>query len=165
MNRLRTGEKCLTLPLTEFQVHPKLKVPLNALLLISFINFILSLINIGSSVAYNAIISLCTLGIMASYILPISFFLLKKLNGTSIEYGPFRLGRWGIPINAIAICFATFEVIWTPWPPMPDVTAETMNYAGPVFIVIIIGSLADWLFSGRKRFNLPVPQRVPMFHL
>jgi hypothetical protein len=146
-------------------VHPKLKVPLNALLLICFVNFVLSLINIGSSVAYNAVISLCTLGVMASYVLPISFFLLKRIGRSTIEYGPFWLGRWGIPVNFLAIFFAVFEVIWTPWPPMPNVTKETMNYAGPAVIVIITGSLADWLLGGHKRFDLPVSRRVPMFHL
>jgi choline transport protein len=92
-------------------VHPKLKVPLNALILIGFIGFILSLVNLGSYVAYNAVISLCTLGIMACYILPISCFLLRKVNSNSIEYGPFQLGRWGIPVNVFALCFAIFEVI------------------------------------------------------
>jgi hypothetical protein len=101
---------------------------------------------------------------MLSYILPISFFMLKKLNGSTIEYGPFRLGRWGIPVNIVALCFATFEVIWTPWPPLPTVTAQTMNYAGPVLIAIVIGALADWMISGRKRFEIPVPRHIPLFY-
>jgi choline transport protein len=145
-------------------VHPTFKVPLNALFLICFINFLLSLINIGSSVAYNAVISLCTLGIMLSYILPISFFLMKKLNGSTIEYGPFSLGRWGIPVNLFALFFATFEVIWTPWPPVPEITAQTMNYAGPILIAIVILAVADWTFGGRKRFDVPIARHVPLFY-
>lgn len=124
---------------------------------------LLSLINIGSAVAYNAVISLAALGIMFSYIIPILFLLLKKLNGAHIEYGPFRLGRWGIPVNVVALAFVIFAVIWTPWPSILPVTGVTMNYAGPVFIAVIIGALADWFISGHKRFDIPVPQSVTVF--
>jgi amino acid transporter len=144
-------------------VHPKLKMPLHALLLICFVNLLLSLIAIGSAVAYNAIISLAALGIMFSYIIPILFLLLKKINGSSINYGPFRLGRWGIPVNIFALTFILFAVIWTPWPSLLPITAQSMNYAAPVLVVIIIGALADWFIGGRKRFEIPVTGHVPTF--
>lgn len=154
------------LPFSNFfsVVHPRFKVPLNALLLICTINFLISLINISSSTAFNAILSLCTLGIMLSYILPISFFLFKKIMGHKIEYGPWRLGRWGIPVNIFALCFAIFQVFWTPWPSVQNVTAETINYAGPVLVGMIIGALIDWAITGRKRFDIPVPREVPLFY-
>jgi amino acid transporter len=154
------------LPFSDFfsTVHPTFKIPLNALGLISAISFLLSLIYIASSTAYNAIISLYTLGLQVSYIIPILFILLKKVRGPPIkEYGPFKIGRWGIPVNIFALSYVIFVIIWTPFPPILPVTGQNMNYASPVFIAIILGALADWIISARKRFEVPVARHNPMF--
>jgi len=154
------------LPFSNFfaYIHPKLQVPINTLILICFVSLCLALINIGSSVAYNAILSLCTLGIFISYFFPILFILLKKVTGRNIEKGPFNLGRWGIPVNLYALLFITFIIIWMPWPSMqPPVTKLTMNYAGPVLIAIILLALGDWFTTGKRRFVVPEAQRTPFF--
>lgn len=113
--------------------------------------------------AYNAIVSLSTTGIFLSYVLPIGFFLLKKLNGSKIEYGPWSLGRWGIPVNVFAFAFTLFEVFWTPWPVFAAVTATTLNWAAPVLGAILLLVVVDWFVSGHKRFDIPVAQHVPTF--
>jgi choline transport protein len=139
-------------------------MPLNALFLICGISFLLSLIYIGSSTAFNALISLPVLGLNISYIIPILFFLLKKVFGPLIkEYGPFTLGRWGIPINIFALVYLIFITIWIPFPTTLPVTAQNMNYAGPVFLIVIIGALADWIFSAHKRFEVPAMRHRSSF--
>jgi len=138
-------------------------MPLNALALISVVAFILSLIYIGSSTAYNAIVSLTAIGLNISYVIPISFFLLRKIRGPPLAYGPFRLGRWGIPINMASLAYLIFIIIWMPFPQVLPVTRETMNYAGPVLIVIILAALTDWQLSGHKRFQVPLPRNIPDF--
>jgi amino acid transporter len=138
-------------------------MPLNSLALISVICFILSLIYIGSSTAYNAIISLSAIGLHVSYVIPILFFLLRKIRGPPLAYGPFRLGRWGIPVNMFSLAYLFFVILWMPFPVMKPVTRETMNYAGPVLLLIIIAALADWMISGKKRFEIPVVKHTPQF--
>jgi amino acid transporter len=138
-------------------------MPFNALALICTVCFILSLIYIGSSTAYNAIVSLSALGLHISYIIPITFFMLRKIRGPPLAFGPFRLGRWGIPINMFSLAYLIFVIIWMPFPSMRPVTRETMNYAGPVFIVVVAGALADWVFSGHKQFDVPVARHIPQF--
>jgi len=138
-------------------------MPVNTLILISIISFLLSLIYIGSLTAYGAIISLGTLGLLVSYVIPILFILLRRINGPPIEYGPFSVGRWGIPINLFSLVYLLYVIIWTPFPQILPVNAQSMNYAAPVFIAVILGALADWAFSGHKRFEIPVPQHTPRF--
>lgn len=48
-------------------------------------------------------------------------------------------------------------MFWIPWPIVLPVTAETMNYAGPVFLAVVVMALADWFIGGHKRFEIPVP--------
>jgi choline transport protein len=138
-------------------------MPLNALALISVVAFILSLIYIGSSTAYNAIVSLTAIGLNISYVIPISFFLLRKVRGPPLAYGPFKLGRWGIPVNLASLAYLIFIITWMPFPQVLPVDRETMNYAGPVLIVIILAAFTDWQFSGHKRFQVPVPRNLPDF--
>lgn len=145
-------------------VHPTLKMPLNALILIGVCLFLLAIVNIASSTAFNALISLPTLALYLSYFFPILFLFMRKITRTMpIPYGPFKLGRWGMPINFFAICYLLFTMIWIPFPVMLPVTRDNMNYAGPVLGAVLLCALADWCITGRKRFKVPVARPRPDF--
>lgn len=140
-------------------IHPRLKLPINALLVVAACVCLLSLINIGSSTAFNAIISLVALAIYISYFFPILFLLWRRLSTvhpTPIPWGPFRLGRTGPLINFVALCYISFMLIWMPFPAFLPVDAVNMNYAGPITGGVILCALVDWCVSGRKRFRVPV---------
>jgi len=130
-------------------------MPVNALALISVISFLLSFIYIGSSTAFDAIIALSAFGLHVSYICPIFFFMIWKIRGKA-EMGPFSLGKWGLLINLLSLGYLLYVVMWMPFPTILPVTAANMNYAGPVFLVILFGALLDWAISGRKRFEVPI---------
>ena len=137
------------------QVHPTLQIPLNALLLVGVIDALLALINIGSSTAFNALVSLPTIALYISYFIPITLILIRKLRGAHPAYGPWRMGRWGVPINIFSLVYILYIVIWTPWPQLLPVTASTFNYSGPILLAVILFALLDWSISGRKRFTVP----------
>jgi choline transport protein len=135
---------------------------LNALGLVSVVSFLLSIIYVISTTAFNAIISLQTISLSVSYIPPILFFMLRKIRGQHIPYGPFKLGRYGIATNVLALAYLLYVVIWMPFPTMLPVTGSNMNYAGPLLSTVIVGALVDWTFSGHKRFKVPVAQSWTM---
>jgi choline transport protein len=137
-------------------VHPTLRIPLNALGLVVVVVALLTIITVGNTTAFFAILSLNTLALYISYIIPMVFFLLAKLRGDAIPYGPFKLGRFGLPINIFAIVYALFIIIFLPFPPLLPVTGANMNYGGPVMAAVILFALADWVVSGRKRFKAPI---------
>ena len=132
-----------------------MRVPLNALGLVTTIIALLMLVNLGSSTAIFAILSLSSIALMLSYILPIIFFTLTRLRGDHIPYGPFRLGRWGLPINLFAIAYGIFIFIWLPFPPYMPVTSTNMNYSGPILGGVIVFALLDWFTWGKRRFVIP----------
>jgi choline transport protein len=125
-------------------------------MLVTVIVMLLNLINLGSTTAFFAILSLNTLALYISYIIPILFFIMAKLRNDDIPYGPFRLGKFGLPINVFALVYAIFISIFLPFPPYMPVTAATMNYGGPVMALVIFFAVADWFVTGRKRFQVPV---------
>jgi len=78
--------------------------------------------------------------------------MLRKIRGQHVKFGAFKLGRYGIPINLVALGYLIFIIIWMPFPPMLPVTNKNMNYSGPILIGVIILALLDWVISGHKRF-------------
>jgi choline transport protein len=138
------------------KVHPTLKMPVNALCAVAVVLSLLALINIGSSTAFNAFISLPALALYISYLFPILFLFLRRLSSkhpTPIPWGPFKLGRAGPFVNAGAISYLVFILIWMPFPTMLPVDRLNMNYAGPIVGAVVIAAILDWSLSGRKRFR------------
>ena len=133
---------------------------MNALALVCIIAFLLVIIYIGSSTAFNAIISLQAMALCVSYMPPITFIALRRAFGTAPPPGPFALGRWGLLCNILALLYLIFVVIWMPFPTMLPVTGSNMNYAGPLLGFIILAALVDWVISGHKRFQVPVAPKI-----
>ncbi|EAW07593.1 putative amino acid permease [Aspergillus clavatus NRRL 1] len=146
------------LPFSSFFAHvsPRYQIPLRALFLVAVITVLLALINIGSTTAFNALLSLTTLGQYISYLLPVIFLLIKRLRAPhEIRWGSFRLGRWGVPVNLFAIVYGVYVIIFLPFPPNYPVDAMNMNYAAPVFLGALLFAVGDWVVRGRKQWQGP----------
>jgi amino acid transporter len=146
------------LPFSDFfaVVDPTYKIPIRALFLVSSCIFALSFIQIGSTAAFNAILSLSTLGLYISYLIPLGLLVWKRLTAPQdIPQGNFTLGKLGLPINLVAILFATYFSIFLPFPATLPVTAENMNYAGPVLGFVMLFACVDWAVRGRHKWEGP----------
>ncbi len=149
-------DKGLPFSRTFSYVHPTLKIPINALILVGMICCLLAVINIGSSTAFNALISLPTIALYISYFIPIFFLVIRKLQNRHPQYGPFKLGSYGLPINLFALVYILYILTFLPFPTILPVIASNMNYAGPLVGAIIVIALCDWFISGKRRFQVPV---------
>ena len=69
---------------------------------------LLSLINIGSTVAFMQVISLAVAAMLTSYLISISCVTLKRLRGEPLLPSKFNLGKFGLAINIIAVLFLFF---------------------------------------------------------
>lgn len=142
------------------KVNSTLHIPLNALLLDTTIAVLLLLINIGSTTAFFAIVSLSTFSLYISYIIPLVFFTICKLRGEYIPYGPFKMGKaLGLAVNFLAICWAVFIAIFLPFPALQPVTAVNMNWAGPVMGAVILWAILDYVTTGRRRWTAPIDRK------
>ncbi|OAL49105.1 amino acid transporter [Pyrenochaeta sp. DS3sAY3a] len=136
-------------------IHPKLQVPGPALIVVATLVCALSLINLGSAVAFNALIALPLLALYISYLIPIVLLTLRQLSGNHPTYGPWSLGRWSVPIKLFSILYLVYVIVFLPFPTVRPVTRLTMNYAGPIMLGAILLALLDWFTTGRKRFKVP----------
>ncbi|KAI9774493.1 MAG: hypothetical protein M1835_006012 [Candelina submexicana] len=146
------------LPFSKFFAHinPTFKIPIRAICLVTIVTILLSLINIASTTAFNAVLSLATLALNISYLIPVILFFLKRVRNEPIPFGPFTLGRWGFYINLFAIVYTVFICIFLPFPPDQPVTKVNMNYASPVFGAVLLFALGDWFVRGKRLFVGPL---------
>jgi choline transport protein len=120
---------------------------------------LLGLINLGSTTAFNAMVSLALLGQYTSYVLPTMFMLARRIRpGKNIPYGPWALGRWGIPINIFTIAFSFLTIAFNVLPPYFPVTAKNMNYAGVVFGAALIICALLWILRGHNHYTGPIKE-------
>ena len=73
------------------------------------------LINIGSYVAFNAFTGLVIAGFYSSFLVAASLILLKRLTkqDVPVRWGPFTLGRAGIPVNAFSIAYSIIGIFFS----------------------------------------------------
>jgi choline transport protein len=138
------------------QMNHKRQVPDNAVYLTSLLASLLCLINFGSSLAFNIIISLTLLALLSTYMISIGCVLLLRIQGHPLPHARWSLGRYGILLNAFAFAYSGFCIIWCCFPAQLPVTLETANWAPAVWAGVIVLAIAVYFGHGRRRYTPPV---------
>ena len=139
------------------KIDTKRKIPVNAIGLSCLISCLLSLINIGSSTAFNAIISLNTAALMFTYIISISCVIYRKIwYPQTLPVPRWNLGRFGLIINIFGLAYCIFAMFWSFWPTELPVTPENFNWSVVIFGAVFFLSLVMYIFKGRQVYEGPV---------
>ena len=132
---------------------------MHAVALTGLINALLGLINIASTAAFNAIVSLISAGLFSSYIISISLMIRKRLSQEQIQFGPWSMGRVGLVVNVYALLYTIIVVVFSFFPPTLPVTAVSMNWSCVVYGGTVIFGLIFWVIRGRKQWDGPLMDR------
>ncbi|ROW01003.1 hypothetical protein VSDG_02729 [Cytospora chrysosperma] len=145
------------LPFSSFiaYVKPGWNIPLNAIVVTFFITSLLSLINIGSSVAFNAIGSLAISALLGTYMISFTCLVIRRFKGP-LPYRRWSLGPAGLYINLGAIAFLFVVWVFIFFPVSPDVTQETMNWNSVIFGGTMLFATLYYFARGRKVYTSPV---------
>ncbi|KAK3722150.1 hypothetical protein LTR37_002583 [Vermiconidia calcicola] len=138
------------------QIAPGWNIPIHAIIVSATVTSCLSLINIGSYYAFNAFNSLGTVSILFSYTITIGCLIWRRLSGNPLPARRWSLGKWGLPINIVSLCFTTPMLFFYVWPLENPVTAQNMNWASAMFGGILIIAAIYYVFKGRKEYIGPV---------
>jgi choline transport protein len=144
------------------QVEPRTLLPLYSIGLSTVISLLLALINIGSDTAFNAMISLVISAYYAAFSISAAVLLYKRLTTPPnlMEYGPFSLGRAGIPIIIGSLIYSMVGIFFSFWPEDSVVDAHSMNWSIVVSGAMFLFSLVFWFTHGRKAYTGPVPEII-----
>ncbi|KIV78501.1 hypothetical protein PV11_10211 [Exophiala sideris] len=145
------------LPASKFfaKVDKRLDVPLNALWLTLILVIIFGCIFLGSSSAFNAIVSASVVALGITYAIPPA---VNCLRGRRMlpESRPFKLPNWlGWTCNLIGIAYACLTTVLFMFPPDLPVTGNNMNYCVVAFAIVLIVSTIQWFVDGRKNYTGP----------
>jgi len=156
-----------------------------AILVVTVLAALLSLINIGNSAAFNGTISLVLEGFYLSYLLAIGLLLWRRVRGDldsqnaelaifsssphhddtydrSLTWGPWRLkGSLGVANNAVAICYLLLIIFFSFWPTQVNPTPEMMNWAVVVTGGVAMFSVLYYIVFARKSYTGPIVEVDP----
>lgn len=138
------------------KVSPGWNIPLPAVAVSITISALLCLINIGSTVALNAITSLGAVAVTISYFLTISCVVYRRICGPALPVRRWSLGSWGLLINVAALVFLTPLIFFLTWPLVTPVTAATMNWSSVMLGGILIIAMSYYVVKGRHDYVGPV---------
>ncbi|KAJ5098931.1 amino acid/polyamine transporter I [Penicillium argentinense] len=129
------------------RVSPSNQLPMYSVLLTTTISWLLALINIGSSVALNDILSMAVSGLYSSYLIVTILLLVRRVKGDVARYnddedeiinlpgkklvwGPFHVpGIWGIAVNSFAVIYIIIVIFFSFWPTAMNPSVTDMNYS------------------------------------
>lgn len=129
--------------------------PLRAIVLMVVVADLLALIQVGSSTAFNAFISISISGIQIANAIPITLLISKKLAGTAPQ-GPWSMGRAGLAVNIFAVAFLITTTIFSFFPTLLPITLVNFNWSCVVFGSAVIFGLGYYMVWGRSVFCGPI---------
>jgi choline transport protein len=146
------------LPFASFigEVRPGWNIPLNAVCLTFIFTTLLSLINIGSTVAFNAICSMATNALLSTYIISIGCLLIRRVRGPALPPRRWSLGTLGFPINLLAVLFLTWIWVFCFFPQTTPVEAATMNWNIVINAFVMLFAVSYYFIKGRHTYVAPV---------
>ena len=149
-------------------------VPVFSVGVTAIIACLLALINIGSEVAFNDLVSMSVSGLYLSYMVVAMLLLYRRCTGAIAHYhhhddmivntagaklvwGPFHIpGMFGILVNLWAVCYMMIIVFFSFWPTESVVTVSSMNYAVVGTFGTIILSIIYYFVRARKVYEGPL---------
>jgi len=137
------------------RVHPKLDVPLEALGFTIVVVVVFGLIFLGSTSAFNAIISASVVALGLTYGIPVAINCLRGRKMLPANR-PFKMPEplaWFA--NLLGVAFVIITTVLFVFPPILPVTGSNMNYCIVAFAIVIIISMIQWFIDGRKNYTGP----------
>ncbi|MET0694299.1 MAG: amino acid permease [Propionibacteriaceae bacterium] len=123
----------------------------------------LLLINLGHAGVFTALTSTCIVLLYIAYLCVTVPMLYRRLKGWPTELGPqndetgkpvFSLGRWGLPVNLLAVAWGLAMAINLAWPRQevydPEGTSPLLQYFGLIIVALaLVGGVVA--FNVKKR--------------
>jgi amino acid transporter len=146
------------LPFHQFlaRVRPNSGVPANSVYVTLVFTSLIALIVIGSTTAFNIILSVSATGLFTSYLTVILTVIAKRLRKERFPVSKFSLGKWGLPVNIIACCFLVVAYLFLFFPGAPNPDPAGMNWAILVYGVVILFAACYYMVYGRHQYDGPV---------
>jgi len=134
----------------------KRAIPFNSVYLTSVLSGLLCLINLGSTLAFNIIVSLSLLALLSTYTMSVGCILWRRVKNQPLPPARWSLGKWGIWVNGAGFAYSLFAMIWCCFPTSLPVDASSANYGPVIWAGVILLAVVMYIFHGRHHYTPPV---------
>jgi urea carboxylase system permease len=135
-------------------VHPTRGTPMWPSIAIGALAVGVLAINVGNAALFTTLCSVCIVMVYLAYLLVTVPQLLNRLRGDwdrvgqTMPAGLFSLGRWGLPVNILAVLYGAVMVVNLAWP-RPEVYDPAgdngiLLYSAPLMVGIVL-LLGIWI--------------------
>lgn len=156
------------------EVSSSKSLPLSSITLTVTISILLALINIGSSVALDDILSMAVSGTYLSYLMVSILLFYRRIRGhigrlddteqdlinvpgSKLVWGPFHCpGVWGISVNFHAISFTSIVIFFSFWPSDASPNVQSMNWSVLGIGASSLFAVAYYFMRARGSYHGPV---------
>ncbi|PWW73672.1 hypothetical protein C7212DRAFT_284584 [Tuber magnatum] len=145
------------------QVHPTMGIPFYAHTMSCIIVALLGLLYIGSTTAFNSMITACIVLLYISYAIPVILLLMK--GRSNIKHGPFWTGKLGLMANLVLLAWTGFTLIMYSFPYTMPITSGTMNYVSAVYGVVTTLTIGYWFARGNRTFRGGIERAAEAEHI
>ncbi|CAG8332358.1 unnamed protein product [Penicillium salamii] len=136
------------------QVHPTLNCPVRATVAMSAIVTCLGCIYIGSTTAFQALISSFIVLSSLSYFGAICPHVLSGRR--NMVPGPFYMGqKLGMVVNVVSLIYILVTVVFFCFPFVLPATVHNMNYTSVITVGLMALTAVWWMARGRRQYQGP----------
>ncbi|MCW2594725.1 MAG: putative amino-acid permease [Jatrophihabitans sp.] len=135
-------------------VNGRTGTPIRPAVLVGVLTVGVLYVNVGNGAVFLALSSVCIMLLYIAYLMVTVPLLVRRLKGELADQpGLFSLGRWGVPVNIIAIVWGTVMAINLGWPRAKVFGTDWyLQYAPELFLgaAIVLGAIA---YVAQRREN------------
>lgn len=146
------------------RVSPRTHTPVLPTVVVGLAGAGILLVNVGYPQIIGLVASVAIVWANLAYLFVTVPLLWLRLNGRHLDgiEGPervFALGRWGIPVNLVAVASGLFIVVNVGWP-RPEIygTGGFLQFAAPLFSAVVLALGAAYYALRHARRRSPAPQ-------
>ncbi|CAO1943001.1 unnamed protein product [Urochloa humidicola] len=132
----------------------KQEVPFNVVWLSVAVALIMALTSLGSQVAFQAMVSIATVGQYIAYALPIVFRVTTARK--SFVPGPFHLGKYGVLVGWVGVAWVALTTVLFSLPVAYPVAEDNFNYTPVLVGGVLLLSVGAWVLHARFWFQGPI---------
>jgi len=131
------------------RIHPQWRTPVWSIAVTCALALLLTMY----AALYSVVVAISTTTLYLAYALPIYLNLRNKLRcrgeSTTPATAPWSLGRWGVPLNCVAVAWVACITVLFSIPPN--------ELAGWSMVLLCAGMAVYWMVDARHRFRGPQP--------
>ncbi len=152
------------------RVSPRTHTPITPGIVVGVLSIGVLLINLGQTSVFATVTSVSVVIVYLAYLFVTVPMLYQRLRRNPTHFPDpayFTLGRWGLPVNVVAVVFGAFLLINVGWPRAevydPQGQSWVLQYSALLSVVVIMGlGLLAYTAMARQRSSpTPPPEPTP----